>query len=139
MTVRVASSLRPAASLVLALPVSIAGGCRHGAELVTPVPDPAAASDPRDHGFRVEPGTVPTRIPVVLVLVGRSDPVERLLPWADRVLTDLRSAQFREIDGMGSSRAVQIWLPPQRGRSQGSSESGEAAVGSSAARAASRH
>lgn len=40
----------------------------------------------------------------------------RVLPWADRVLQDARNAAPREIPGVGRLRAVQIWLPAQRGR-----------------------
>jgi hypothetical protein len=39
----------------------------------------------------------------------------RVLPWAARVLQDVRSAAPREIPGVGRVRAVQIWLPAQRG------------------------
>ena len=36
------------------------------------------------------------------------------LPWAARVLTDLRAAHVRQVPGVGRVRAVRIWLPPQR-------------------------
>lgn len=39
----------------------------------------------------------------------------RVLPWAARVLQDVRSAAPREVPGVGRVRAVQIWLPAQRG------------------------
>lgn len=39
----------------------------------------------------------------------------RVLPWAARVLQDVRSATPREIPGVGRVQAVQIWLPGQRG------------------------
>jgi hypothetical protein len=39
----------------------------------------------------------------------------RVLPWAARVLQDVRSAAPREIPGVGRVRSVQIWLPGQRG------------------------
>jgi hypothetical protein len=39
----------------------------------------------------------------------------RVLPWAARVLQDVRNAPPREIPGVGRIRAVQIWLPRQRG------------------------
>lgn len=35
----------------------------------------------------------------------------RVLPWAARVLHDVRGAAPREIPGVGRLRAVQIWLP----------------------------
>lgn len=39
------------------------------------------------------------------------------LPWANRVLADLRAAHVRDVPGVGRVRAVRIWLPSQRGRS----------------------
>ncbi len=36
----------------------------------------------------------------------------RVLPWADRVLRDLRDARPRHVPGVGHVRAVQIWLAP---------------------------
>lgn len=39
----------------------------------------------------------------------------RVLPWAARVLQDVRNAAPRAIPGVGRMRAVQIWLPAQRG------------------------
>lgn len=35
------------------------------------------------------------------------------LPWAPRVINDVRRAPVREISGIGRVRAVQIWLPRQ--------------------------
>lgn len=35
------------------------------------------------------------------------------LPWAARVVNDLRRAPVREISGVGRARSVQIWLPRQ--------------------------
>ena len=40
----------------------------------------------------------------------------RMLPWARRVIDDLRRAERQAVAGVGSVPAVQIWLPPQRGR-----------------------
>lgn len=34
-----------------------------------------------------------------------------ILPWADRVLQDVRAAAPRHVPGVGSVRAVRIWLP----------------------------
>lgn len=34
-------------------------------------------------------------------------------PWAARVLADLRRSNHTEVDGVGSVRAIQIWLPSQ--------------------------
>jgi hypothetical protein len=39
-----------------------------------------------------------------------------LLPWAPRVLNDLRRAPVSELVGVGQVRSVQIWLPAQHGR-----------------------
>jgi hypothetical protein len=36
------------------------------------------------------------------------------LPWAPRVLADLRRAPAREIGGVGTVPVVEIWLPRQR-------------------------
>ncbi len=38
----------------------------------------------------------------------------RAIPWAGRVLADLRRAEPRDVPGVGLARAVQVWLPPQR-------------------------
>jgi hypothetical protein len=38
----------------------------------------------------------------------------RVLPWAGRVLYDVRAAATRQIPGVGRVRAVQIWLPAQQ-------------------------
>jgi len=38
----------------------------------------------------------------------------RMLPWARRVMEDLRRADSRVIAGVGTVPSVQIWLPPQR-------------------------
>jgi hypothetical protein len=37
----------------------------------------------------------------------------RILPWASRVINDLRTAELQDISGVGAGRSVQIWLPPQ--------------------------
>lgn len=39
-------------------------------------------------------------------------------PWIQRVLSDLKRAEFREVPGIGRARAVEIWLPPQGRRGQ---------------------
>lgn len=36
-----------------------------------------------------------------------------VLPWAGRVLDDLRAAQPRAIEGLGNARTLKIWLPRQ--------------------------
>jgi hypothetical protein len=38
----------------------------------------------------------------------------RVLPWAARVVQDVRAAAPRQIPGVGRLRAVQIWLPAQQ-------------------------
>ncbi len=42
----------------------------------------------------------------------------RPLPWAGRVMNDLRRAQPRHVAGVGMVPAVEVWLPPQRKRQQ---------------------
>lgn len=42
----------------------------------------------------------------------------RPLPWAGRVMNDLRQAQPRHIAGVGMVPAIEVWLPPQRERRQ---------------------
>jgi hypothetical protein len=46
---------------------------------------------------------------------GRNAP-RRVLPWAHRVLNDLRRAEARPVEGIGNVQAVEIWLPRQFGR-----------------------
>jgi hypothetical protein len=41
-------------------------------------------------------------------------PARTVLPWASRVLADLRDAHVRDVPGVGRVRAVRIWLPSQR-------------------------
>jgi len=41
-----------------------------------------------------------------------------VLPWAARVMAHLRQAEPRQIPGIGTVRAVQIWLPPQYWRNR---------------------
>jgi hypothetical protein len=38
----------------------------------------------------------------------------RMLPWAPRVLQDLRRAAARPVAGVGTVPSVQVWLPPTR-------------------------
>ncbi len=40
--------------------------------------------------------------------------VRRSLPWAQRVVNDLQRSEVQSIAGIGSGRAVQIWLPRQQ-------------------------
>lgn len=40
----------------------------------------------------------------------------REIPWIPRVWADLRRAEPREVAGVGTVRAVDIWLPPQHRR-----------------------
>ncbi|MDQ3605446.1 MAG: hypothetical protein M3418_04560 [Gemmatimonadota bacterium] len=37
-------------------------------------------------------------------------------PWVPRVMADLRRAEPKQIAGVGTVRAVEIWLPPQHRR-----------------------
>jgi len=39
-----------------------------------------------------------------------------VLPWAQRVLNDLRRAEARPVEGVGAVPAVEIWLPAQTRR-----------------------
>lgn len=48
---------------------------------------------------------------------GRSTP-RSVFPWAQRVLADLRRAEARPVDGVGTVPAVEIWLPRQFGRAR---------------------
>jgi hypothetical protein len=41
------------------------------------------------------------------------------LPWADRVLGDLRAADRRQVAGLGRVRTVRIWLPAQHRTAEG--------------------
>jgi hypothetical protein len=41
------------------------------------------------------------------------------LPWAGRVLSDLRAADRRRVPGLGRLRTVRIWLPAQRRTGEG--------------------
>ncbi|HYW07888.1 MAG TPA: hypothetical protein VE913_13090 [Longimicrobium sp.] len=43
----------------------------------------------------------------------------RTIPWARRVMDDLRMAERQTIAGVGTARAVQIWLPVQWRRGRG--------------------
>jgi hypothetical protein len=45
---------------------------------------------------------------------GASGSVRREIPWAGRVLNDLRKAQPHDLVGVGVVPTVEIWLPPQR-------------------------
>jgi hypothetical protein len=36
-----------------------------------------------------------------------------ILPWAERVLNDLRSAAVQPVEGIGNVKSVEIWLPRQ--------------------------
>lgn len=40
----------------------------------------------------------------------------RVLPWAGRVLNDLRRVQPRAVAGVGIVPTVEVWLPPQASR-----------------------
>ncbi len=47
---------------------------------------------------------------------GAQRQARREFPWVHRVIADLRRAEPREIVGVGTVRAVEIWLPPQQRR-----------------------
>lgn len=46
---------------------------------------------------------------------GRTAP-RPVFPWAQRVLTDLRRAEARPVEDIGTVQVVEIWLPRQFGR-----------------------
>lgn len=46
---------------------------------------------------------------------GTAEGGRRTFPWSQRVLDDLRRAEVQSVAGIGRVRAVQIWLPAQRG------------------------
>lgn len=54
-------------------------------------------------------------------VVKSSREAARELPWANRVLADLRVKDSLPVPGVGRTRAIEIWLPPQhrRGNHQG--------------------
>jgi hypothetical protein len=57
-------------------------------------------------------GDIPIN-PAMLRAVPASDARGAVLPWATRVLNDVRAATARHVEGVGSARAVEIWLPRQ--------------------------
>lgn len=95
-----------------------------------------ANADPHDVIFlsrRADEGTLSEAVEELLVLRSvqgdtvRSDGTMRVrhstsrsqaptLPWAARVLADLRRADPQMIASIGVHRAITIWLPAQRGR-----------------------
>jgi hypothetical protein len=68
--------------------------------------------------IRAQTGDTATVSGAVRVRNGAEGPnrQRRVLPWAGRVLSDLRQARPREVEGVGMVPTVEIWLPPQRGR-----------------------
>jgi hypothetical protein len=46
--------------------------------------------------------------------------VAREIPWAAKVIADLRNAETQPVPDLGMTRAVEIWLPPQRGNGRSS-------------------
>jgi hypothetical protein len=46
---------------------------------------------------------------------GQQQRLRAPLPWVGRVLSDLHNVEAREVPGHGRAKAVEIWLPPQRG------------------------
>lgn len=88
--------------------------------LLTAAADAAALSNAihtlalaRSHGGDRPRKTVMLRQRPELSNPGRSRPE---LPWARRVLADLRGAVPRDLAGIGRVRAVDVWLPPQTNR-----------------------
>lgn len=59
-------------------------------------------------------GDTPTTAATMRVRPQRARITPRpIFPWAHRVLSDLRRADARPVDGVGTVRAVEIWLPRQ--------------------------
>jgi hypothetical protein len=63
---------------------------------------------------RQQGGDNPGRSVVLRVRRTPATPPRRPLPWAQRVLNDLRLAQPIDVQGVGTRPAVEIWLPSQR-------------------------
>lgn len=63
---------------------------------------------------RQQGGDDPERSVVLRMRRSAASPPARTLPWAQRVLTDLRRAEPIDVRGVGMRRAVEIWLPSQR-------------------------
>jgi hypothetical protein len=59
-------------------------------------------------------GDTATETAVVRVRPAPTNGSPPVLPWAARVLTDLRHAPSRAIAGVGTLPSLVIWLPPQR-------------------------
>lgn len=62
---------------------------------------------------RRETGDVPSTGGTLRVRPGARRGARPALPWAPRVLADLRRAEPREVPGVGLVPAVEIWLPRQ--------------------------
>jgi hypothetical protein len=45
-----------------------------------------------------------------------AQPARRIFPWSERVLTDLHGATPRAVSGLGTVRAIEIFLPRQQRR-----------------------
>jgi hypothetical protein len=66
---------------------------------------------------RQQGGDDPERSVVLRKRRSAASPPGRSLPWAPRVLNDLRQARAIDVRGVGMRPAVEIWLPSRR-RSQ---------------------
>ena len=59
-------------------------------------------------------GDLPASSAIMRMRAGQPRTSEvRQFPWVQRVLSDLRTAEVRQVEGIGRGRAVVIWLPPQ--------------------------
>ncbi|MEW5929860.1 MAG: hypothetical protein AB1941_20600 [Gemmatimonadota bacterium] len=92
----------------------------HDVILLAPDADAAALSEAVGQLLTIRrvQGNVPAVTGAMRVRRPGSGRGPRMLPWAPRVLQDLRRADTRPLAGVGTVRSVQVWLPPtSRGRS----------------------
>jgi hypothetical protein len=68
--------------------------------------------------IREKMGDTPSTTAAVRVRpkAGAPGRVRRELPWAQRVVNDVRKAEVQDIPRVGNVRAVQIWLPSHQKR-----------------------
>lgn len=100
-----------------------AGDAPHDVILLAPDAGAAALTQAVEAllAVRRESGDVPAADATLRV---RRPPGARVLPWAPRVLRDVRAAAPRRLPGAGNLRAVRIWLPTQRGGANGAGSGG---------------
>ncbi|HZG44090.1 MAG TPA: hypothetical protein VEY93_14175 [Longimicrobium sp.] len=57
-------------------------------------------------------GTAPAELR--MRTVSEAHPMRRVLPWAGRIIGDLRRAPYGDMAPLGRVRSIQIWLPSPR-------------------------